>query len=201
LCDLILSQHVGLAAVDRERQALNDALGAFDPSTVASLDVDRVGHLLGSPLFRDARKIQTCIAAANSWRQAAGDRLYVTRLARVAAEDDALRGWPALVTMLRKDFAGINDAMAAALLKRWGFFSSLTHLGVQRLLSRLGLIDGSGDGSAVQAFLVRVADVSGSTPYAVEGALAIFAGTGPCRAQARCEQCPLSGRCPSSSIR
>jgi endonuclease III len=124
----------------------------------------------------------------------------VTRLARVAAEDDAMRGWPALVTMVRRDFAGISDAMAAALLKRWGFFTAATHLGVQRVLLRLGLVTSSGDETEVQAFLIRLADVSGSASYAVEATLAIFAGTGPCRTRAQCEECPLSGRCPSSSI-
>jgi 3-methyladenine DNA glycosylase Tag len=200
LCDLVLSQGIGLAAIERERRVLNTAFADFEPRAVARRDVGQIACHLSTPALRHRRKIQSCIAAGKAWCFAANEGRYLAHIARVAAEDEALLGWPNLVVKIRQDFNGIGDAMSAALLKRWGFFTVSAHLGAQRLLSRLGFVDSGGEASRVQAFLVRVAEASGLTPYGVEGMLAIFAGSGPCREQPRCEECPLSNRCPSSSI-
>jgi 3-methyladenine DNA glycosylase Tag len=198
-CDLILSRGVGLAAIEREREVINTAFAGFEPGTVATLDVGEIARHFKTAALRDRRKILACIAAAKSWCLASAGG-YMARTARIAAEDDALLGWPKLIAMIRQDFGGVGNTMAAALLKRWGFFTASAQLGAQRILSRLGLVDSTADAKTVQAFLVRVSDTSSLTPNGVEGTLAIFAGSGPCREQPRCEECPLSGRCPSSSI-
>ena len=200
LCDLILSQKIGPAAVEQERRALNAAFSDFEPSAVATLEMQQIARRLSSTTLRDPKKIQTCIAAGKSWCRAAGGGRYMARVVRIASEDDALLGWPKLMAAIVEEFTGIGQLMAAALLKRWGFFSAAAHPGVRRLLARLGVIDRDADARAVQAFLVRIADASTLTPSAVEGTMAIFAGSGPCRDQPRCEDCPLSSRCPSSSI-
>jgi 3-methyladenine DNA glycosylase Tag len=160
-CELILSQGVGLAAIEREREGLNTAFADFEPGAVARRDAGQIESHLSTPSARDRRRIRSCITAGKAWCFAANEGRYLAHIARVAAEDEALLGWPKLVTKIRQDFNGIGDAMSAALLKRWGFFTASAHLGAQRLLSRLGFVESSGEARSVQAFLVRVAEASG----------------------------------------
>ena len=200
LCDVILSQNVGFEAVEREREALCNAFREFEPEAVASLQIHEVGRQLSLPALRDPVKLRTCMSAATSWLSAAGKGSYVAQLARVAAEDDELLGWPQLVAKLQGDFAWIGPPMATAVLKRWGFFTATAHAGARRVLIRLSLVDNTASAMIMQAFLGRVAEASDSAPYAVEATLAIFAGSGPCRGNARCQECPLSARCPSTCV-
>jgi len=199
LCEIIFAQRIGFEAVTHHHGTLASAFRDFAPHAVAEMSVSDVATMLDDPAVRDRAKVEACLEYARSWQAvAAEDGTYLGRLARVAADDDAAAGWPKLVAALQGDFHCLSQAGARMLLKRWGFFTAAGHRGVQRVLLRLQLVGHDAEACEVQRFVGGVAERSARDPYAVETCLAIFAGLGPCQAQARCEGCVVNESCPSA---
>jgi 3-methyladenine DNA glycosylase Tag len=200
LCEVVFTQGIGIAVVIGKRQPLYAAFDGFDPVAVAAYDDADVRRLLGQPIIRNEAKIRACIENARRWRSAAGsDGSYLARIARIAADDDAASGWPALCAALVDDFARINEPSARQILKRWGFFTASPHPGSRRVVERLGLIGAEATPAHAQLAIGAIADALGRDPYAVEGTLSLFAALGPCRPMPACGQCALADRCPTGS--
>jgi hypothetical protein len=198
LSEAIFAQGLGFEVVEKHRIALEAAFSGFAPDAVAQIDEKQVGMLLHEPIIRNRAKIEACITNARRWQEfVSAGTTYLGRVAEIGASDDAATGWPKLVAALQEDFCRLGEPTARIALKRWGFFTALAHPGVRRALVRLGLVDANAEGPAVQLFIGAVAEAAGRDAYAVEAALAIFAGAGACRATPRCNECPLNEVCPS----
>lgn len=201
LCLVIFAQGLNFEAVEKHRGAIEKAFCRFDPALVARITKERVGSLLREPIIRNRAKIEACIENARRWnRLALDDKSYLGRMARMACGDDASAGWPKLAAAVEQDFLRLKETAARTTLKRWGFFTAAAHPGSTRLLRRLGLLEETADGAAVQRFVGSLAQALGKHPYAVEAALAIFAGAGPCGVEPRCSECVLRDGCPNASL-
>jgi len=199
LCYVIFAQGLGFDVVENYREALDAAFCSFSPEAVARIDEEHVGKLLHEPIIRNRSKIEACIRNAQRWQTlVAADKSYLGRIAHIGAGDDALNGWPKLVNLLQEDFCRLGEPTARVLLKRWGFFTALSHPGVRRALTRLGLVQADVDGPALQLFIGTLAEATSKDAYAIEAALAIFAGVGPCRPEPRCNECLLNETCPAA---
>ena len=199
LCYVIFAQGLGFDVVENHREALDAAFCQFAPESVARIGEEQVGKLLHEPIIRNRSKIEACIENARRWHTlVTTDKTYLGRIAHIGAGDDALSGWPKLVTQLQEDFCRLGEPTARLLLKRWGFFAALCHPGVRRALTRLGLINAHVDGPALQLFVGTLAEATSKDAYAIEAALAIFAGVGPCRLDPRCSDCLLNETCPAA---
>jgi 3-methyladenine DNA glycosylase Tag/predicted secreted protein len=201
LCVVVFAQGLGFEAVAARAGALRAAFSDFVPAAVAVFDDARVAALHTSPIIRNEAKIRACIENARRWVSLTSDgATYLGRVAAVAAQDNAVGGWPELAAMLRNDFARLGDTAARQTLKRWGFFTSLAHPGARRALERLGLVDEKVESVRVQSLLGSVAQRLGRDPYAVEAVLALFAGIGPCKKVPDCAACTASDKCPSAVL-
>jgi endonuclease III len=201
LSESIFAQGLGFEVVEKHHAALEVAFSGFAPDAVAQIDERQVGILLHEPIIRNRAKVEACIQNARRWQElVSAGTTYLGRIAEIGTSDDAATGWPKLVAAIQEDFCRLGEPTARIVLKRWGFFTALAHPGVRRALVRLGMVDADADGPAVQRFLGAVAEASGRDVYAVEAALAIFAGVGACRAAPRCGECPLNEVCPSAQI-
>ncbi len=198
LCAVIFAQGLGFEVVDKHWTALESAFENFTPRAVAAIDEERIGRMLAEPVIRNRAKIVACIENARRWLELASDATYLGRVAARASNDDAAAGWPALALALQNDFQRLREPTARLTLKRWGFFTAKSHPGSQRLLLRLKFIDANADGVSVQRFVGSLAQMLSRDPYEIEASLAIFAGTGPCRGQPRCNECVLNDRCESA---
>jgi len=196
-CAVIFAQGLGFEVVDKHWAALESAFENFSPPAVAAIDEQRIGRMLVEPGIRNRPKIAACIENAKRWVTLSADATYLGRVAELASSDDAPSGWPALALALQRDFQRLREPTARLTLKRWGFFTANAHPGAQRLLLRLKVVDSSDDGPAVQRFVGSLAQKLGRDPYAVEAALALFAGNGPCRETPRCRECVLNDQCES----
>lgn len=200
LCEVVFTQGIGIAVVIGKRQSLHEAFEGFNPRAVAAFGDADVRRLLAQPIIRNEAKIRACIENARRWQGvAASEGSYLARIARVAADDDAASGWPALCAALVEDFVRINEPSARQILKRWGFFTASPHPGSRRVAERLGLIAADAAPAAAQLAIGSIADALGRDPYAVEGTLSLFAALGPCRPMPVCAQCALADRCPTGS--
>jgi len=197
LCEVVFAQGLGIRVVISKREALAAAFAGFDPARVAVFDEADVRRLRASPIIRNENKIRACIENAGRWRAASGAGTYLARVAQTAASDDPALGWPALAALLVADFERIGEIAARQTLKRWGFFSALAHPGARRVVDRLGLAQAENGDAQTQTIIGAIARKLCRDPYALEGALALFAALGPCRPIARCDTCPLSERCPT----
>ena len=198
LCYVIFAQGLGFDVVENHREALDAAFCRFAPEAVAGINEDQVGKLLSEPIIRNRSKIEACIKNAHSWQTLAADESYLGRIADSGAGDDAAAGWPKLVSVLQEDFCRLGEPTARMVLKRWGFFTAHCHPGVRRTLTRLALVNADIDGPALQLFVGTLADATGKDAYAIEAAIAIFAGAGPCRPEPRCGECLLNESCPAA---
>jgi len=199
LCYVIFAQGLGFDVVENHREALDAAFCQFAPESVARIDENHVSKLLHEPIIRNRSKIEACIENAQRWQTlVAADKSYLGRIAHIGAGDDALSGWPKLVNLLQEDFCRLGEPTARLLLKRWGFFTALCHPGVRRALTRLGLLNADVGGPEVQLFVGTLAEATSKDAYAIEAALAIFAGVGPCRSDPRCSECLLNESCPAA---
>jgi len=201
LCIVVFAQGIGYDIVLGKTAELHAAFDDFDPEAVAQYDDSRAAALLEAPIVRNASKIGACIENAKRWCALAQQHgSYLGRVASIAATDDPTSGWQALSAAVRGDFVHVGDSAARQALKRWGFFTAFVHPGARRSIERLGLIDPSADGPAVQRLIGGAAHRLGRDPYAVEAAFALFAGLGPCRKTPKCEECALADRCPSAVV-
>ncbi len=142
LCDVIFANGVGFEAVEKQRGALDVALCGRAPENIAELSTELIAARMSEPVMRDRLKIESCIAAARRWKELAIDHgSYLGQVAKCAADDDGPAGWPALVARLLLDLPALSEPMARAVLKRWGFFTAAGHVGSQRLLVRLEVLD------------------------------------------------------------
>jgi 3-methyladenine DNA glycosylase Tag len=200
LCEVIFTQGIGIAIVMGKRPSLYAAFHGFNPATVAAYGDDDVRRLLAQPIIRNEAKIRACIENAKRWQAvAASAGSYLARVARIAADDDAAAGWPALCAALVEDFVRINEPTARQTLKRWGFFTASPHPGSRRVVERLGLIDKDATPAAGQLAIGAIAQALGHDPYAIEGTLSLFAALGPCKPMPACGQCALADRCPTGT--
>jgi 3-methyladenine DNA glycosylase Tag len=201
LCEVIFAQGIGNTVVESKRDALAAGFAGYDPVRVAAFGDAEVSELLRRPIIRNEAKIRACVVNAARWRDVARDESgYLARVARVAAADEPMEGWPALVDTLRADFARINEMAARQTLKRWGFFTAFAHPGARRVAERLGIVESGAPSEVLQLEIGALAQALSRDPYAVEGALALFAALGPCRPEPQCEQCGLADRCPTSKV-
>jgi len=200
LCEVVFTQGIGIAVVMGKRPSLYAAFHGFDPAVVSEYGDDDVRRLLSQPIIRNEAKIRACIENAKRWQSlAAPIGGYLARVARIAAEDGASEGWPALCAMLVDDFTRINEPTARQTLKRWGFFTASPHPGSRRVVERLELIDRDAMAAAGQLAIGAIAQALGRDPYAIEGTLSLFAALGPCRPMPACTACALADRCPTGS--
>lgn len=196
LCLTVFAQGLGPSAVERHQEALRTVFQGFVPAAVARMDEAAVGDALLQPIIRNRAKVEACVDNARRWTAlCAGGSGYLSRVAGVAVEDDALEGWPKLREMLQHDFRRVGERTARLVLKRWGFFTALAHPGCARLLGRLQALGDAG----IQAAVATLAQRHGRDVYAIEASLALFAGLGPCRPAPRCHGCVLSAMCPSAT--
>lgn len=200
LCGVVFAQGLGFEVVDKHWVALESAFENFSPQAVAAIDEQRIGTMLAEPVIRNRPKIVACIENARRWVALSANGTYLGRVAAMASNDDAQSGWPAIALALQRDFQRLSEPAARLTLKRWGFFTANAHPGSWRLLARLKLVDASADGCAVQRFVGTLAQTLGRDPYALEAALAMFAGNGPCREKPQCNECVLNDRCESAAI-
>ena len=201
LCHVIFAQGLGFDVVEKHRDALDDAFCRFAPEAVAGIDEARVGKLLHEPIIRNRSKIEACIQNARNWQAlVATGNSYLGRIAHIGAQDDARAGWPKLVALLQEDFCRLGEPTARLVLKRWGFFTAVAHPGVRRTVTRLGLVDPEIDGPGLQRFVGTLAEATSNDPYAIEAAIAIFAGVGPCRPEPHCSECMLNEDCPTAKL-
>jgi 3-methyladenine DNA glycosylase Tag len=200
LCEVVFAQGIGMPIVLAKRTALAAAFEGFVPERVAAFGDADVKRLLGTPIIRNEIKIRACIENARRWCGAApATSPYLARVAQLAAADDAAEGWPALAAALASDFERVGEIAARQTLKRWGFFSALGHPGARRVVDRLGLIQPSDGAAHAQLLLGAIARKLCRDPYALEGALAIFAALGPCKPSPRCDRCGIAQRCPTGT--
>ena len=201
LCIVVFAQGIGYDVVLAKAAEFRAAFEDFEPTLVAHYDDARIAALLEAPIVRNAAKIRACIENAKRWCELAQQHgTYLGRVALIAATDDPISGWLALSDAVRGDFVHIGDSAARQTLKRWGFFTAFVHPGARRSIERLGLIDATSDGPAVQRLIGGAAHRLGRDPYAVEAAFALFAGLGPCRKTPKCGECALADRCPSARV-
>jgi len=186
LCLTVFGQGLGPSALERHQEALRAAFHGFVPAAVARMDEAAVAEALLQPIIRNRAKVEACVDNARRWMALCADgSAYLSRVASVAVEDDALEGWPKLRAMLQHDFRRVGAHTARLVLKRWGFFTALPHPGCARLLGRLQALGAAG----VQAAVAMLAQRNGRDVYAIEASLAIFAGLGPCQPAPRCQVC------------
>ena len=201
LCAAIFAQGLGFDQVERRREELKTSFRGFAPAAVAALNPSDVDALMRAPIIRNRAKVEACVDNARRWVElAAAAGSYLARVARIAAEDDASRGWPQLLLSLQRDFRRLGQPSAGLTLKRWGFFTARAHPGSQRLLTRLGLIKPDAAGAPVQRRVGDLAQACGKDPYAVEAAFALFASVGPCTVAPQCNQCSLAVKCPAAQL-
>lgn len=198
LCTIIFAQGLDFGVVAKHRAALDEAFCRFDPAKVAAFDDAAVARLLAAPIIRNEAKITACIENARRWDRLRNGGSYLSRVAEVAASDEAAAGWPGLAEAVRADFVRLGETGARQVLKRWGFFTALAHPGARRVLERLGLVEPEAAISSVQTMIGAIASGAARDPYAVEAALVLFAACGPCRLKPRCDTCVLSERCPTA---
>ncbi|MDQ6780043.1 MAG: DNA-3-methyladenine glycosylase I [Candidatus Eremiobacteraeota bacterium] len=195
LCLTVFAQGLRARALERHEEALRSAFHGFVPATVARMDGAEMTDPLLQPIIRNRAKVEACVGNARRWISlCANGGTYLARVASVAVEDDALEGWPRLRAMLQHDFRRVGEQTARIVLKRWGFFTALPHPGCARLLERLQALGNGG----VQAAVASLAQRNGRDAYAMEAALALFAGLGPCKPEPQCHACILSAMCPSA---
>lgn len=195
LCLTVFAQGLGPSALERHDEALRAAFQGFVPAAVARMDDAAIAKALLQPIIRNRAKVEACVDNARRWIVKCADGgTYLSRVASVAVEDDALEGWPKLRAMLQHDFRRVGEHTARLVLKRWGFFTALPHPGCARLLDRLQASDDRG----VQAVVATLAQRTGRDAYAMEAALALFAGMGPCQPKPQCHTCLLRATCPSA---
>lgn len=201
LCAAIFANGIGFNAVRNHREALDAAFDLFDPTRVARYDDARIDAILRQPIICDRAKVAACVENARRWLACAADEgTYLGRVARCAAQDDAAVGWPALVELLRSDFVRVAEMTARQVLKRWGFFTALSHPGGKRCLERLGLMAPQAPAPAAQQFIGAIAGAGGRDPYALEASFVLFSTIGPCRTRPLCLRCPLAERCPAAQL-
>jgi 3-methyladenine DNA glycosylase Tag len=200
LCEVVFTQGIGITVVMGKRLPLYEAFAGFNPAVVAAYGDDDVRRLLAQPIIRNEAKIRACIENAKRWQNiAVVEKSFLARVARIAADDDASAGWPALNAMIVEDFTRMNESSARQTLKRWGFFTASPHPGSRRVVERLGLIDKDAPPATAQLAIGSIAQALGRDPYAVEGTLSLFAALGPCKPIPECVQCALADRCPTGS--
>ena len=201
LCTVVFAQGIGYEAVASRAGGFEDAFSGFRPDAVAAYDDRRVEALLSAPIVRNAAKIKACVENARRWVTLAREHgTYLGRIANVAASDDPSTGWSALNEVLRTDFVHLGESTAGQILKRMGFFTAFAHPGARRVIERLGFSSADSPAPAVQKLIGAAAARLGRDPYAVEAALALFAGVGPCKKKPACDACELADRCPSADV-
>lgn len=201
LCVVVFAQGIGYEIVLRKLEALEAAFDGFDPGVVAAYNDRSVAKILKAPIVRNAAKVHACVKNARRWIELAKEYgTYLGRVASIAATDDAASGWPSLAASLRDDFVRLGEPTARQTLKRWGFFTAIAHPGARRVVERLGLLDPAADAASAQRLVGAAAQRLGRDPYAVEAALALFAGIGACRKKPLCSHCVLADRCPSAQL-
>ncbi len=197
LCAVIFAQGLGFQAVESKSDALREAFAGYDAALVAHFDDGDIARVMAAPIIRNESKVRACVENASRWIAIAAEHgTLLGSVAVVAADDDAVAGWPALAERMRSSFARIGEAAARQALKRWGFFTAFAHPGSRRVLERLGMIAEGASDSDVQCFVGAIARSAGRDPYEIEACLALFASHGPCRPLPKCATCELADRCP-----
>ncbi|HXW77677.1 MAG TPA: DNA-3-methyladenine glycosylase I [Candidatus Eremiobacteraceae bacterium] len=200
LCAVVFSQGLSYEAVATRHDGFMRAFEGFNPDRVAGFDDARIASILQSTdVIRNEAKIRACVENARLWQRAAQGGSYLGRAASIAAQDDAVAGWPSLAATLAADFRRLGANAARQCLKRWGFFTACAHPATRRVLERLALVDAAAEAPVVQRILGGIARKIGRDPYAVEAVLALFAGLGPCRTKPRCTECALLHVCPTGA--